>query len=163
MATAGNSAGSVTAADDVLLEASSNTVSAEERGAGFGRMCDELDAAIKPENAAPPPDRVSDEQVGAPTVTTAVGALAAAPRPPKAQGEIDADEILADLCRFDLTESNLKQFEEALPKAHVQNEEPSNPSLAAFTTASFDGDMPAKGLGRSALPPRAPRGHRSGC
>ena len=40
---------------------------------------------------------------------------------------IDADEMLADLCRFDLTESNLKQFEEALSKAHMQNDEPARP------------------------------------
>ena len=146
VATAGNSAGSATAADDALLEVSSNTVSAEEMGADFGRVCDELEAALKPENAAPPPDRVSDEQAGAPTVTTAGGALAASPRSPEAKGVNDTDEILADLCRFDLTESNLKQFEDVLSKAHVQNDEPAHPLLAAFTKASVDGEMPARGL-----------------
>ena len=91
VATAGNSAGSATAADDAILEVSSNTGSAEEMGAGFGRVCDELEAALKPENAAPPPDRVSDEQAGAPTVTTAGGALAASPRSPEAKGVNDTD------------------------------------------------------------------------
>jgi hypothetical protein len=108
VATAGNSAGSATAADDAILEVSSNTGSAEEMGADFGRVCDELEAASKPENSELPPDHVSGEQAGAPTVTTAGGALVAAPRPPEAKGVDDTDEILADLCRFDLTESNLK-------------------------------------------------------
>ena len=107
---------------------------------------DELDAAIEPEDAAPPPDRVSDEQAGAPTVTAAGGALAASPRSSAAKGVNDTDEILADLCRFDLTESRPKQFVAVLSKAHVQSDEPANPLLAGFTKASVDGVMPARGL-----------------
>ena len=59
-----------------------------------------------------------------------------------AHAAIDAGDMLAGLCRFNLTESNLKQLEEALSTAHVQSDEPTNPLLAAVSYAAVDGDMP---------------------